>query len=272
MLENKLCADFSKMNLFSLLTPEDQPSRPPDSLTEKLVQNQQKLSQQHNRTQHQQQLIQHQNLTQHQQSVQHKQHQLKQHQIKSVQLQTSREYEQQGFPKQLIQHQQLPQPHSLTTDQFGSLIKVIKKTQLLKTELMTIFFYYFNFLLKETQKHTCFSLLITFKLPRLVIYQGWGLTCPPAIRPHFSSFSNGPYYSVTHTDLDPDPDPSFLLMLDQGPYFSKVTQTVQLKKTVFLQGMQKNFPGPLYCILRRAGSCSKKLLSYLIVCIYFCFC
>jgi hypothetical protein len=111
-----------------LLTPEDQPSRPPE-----------KLSQQQNRTQHKQQLIQHQNLTQHQQPVQHKQHQLKQHQ-KSVQLQTSSVYEQQGFPKQLMQHQQLPQPHSLTTDQFGSLIKVIKKTQLLKIELMTIFF------------------------------------------------------------------------------------------------------------------------------------
>ncbi len=115
-----------KINLFSLLTPEDQPSRPPDSLTEQLVQNQQQLSQHQNRTKHQQQLIQHQNLTQHQQPVQHKQHQLKQHQIKSAQLQTPSEYEQQGLPKQLMQHQQLPQPHSLTTDQFGSLIKVIK--------------------------------------------------------------------------------------------------------------------------------------------------
>jgi hypothetical protein len=105
-------------------------------LTEQLVQNQQKLPQQQNRTQHQHQLIQHQNLTQHQQPVQHKQHQLKQHQ----KLQTSREYEQQGFPKQLMQHQQLQQPHSLTSDQFGSLIKVIKKTQLLKIYFMTIFF------------------------------------------------------------------------------------------------------------------------------------
>ncbi len=104
------------------MTPEAQP--------EQLVKHQQQLTQHQNRTQHQQQLIQHQNLTQHQQPVQHKQHQLKQHQIKSAQLQTSSEYEQQGFPKQLTQHQQLPQPHSLTTDQFGSLIKVIKKTQL----------------------------------------------------------------------------------------------------------------------------------------------
>jgi hypothetical protein len=113
------------------LTPEDQP--------EQLVKHQQQLTQQQNRTQHQQQLIQHQNLTQHQQSVQHKQHQLKQHQ-KQAQLLTSSVYEQEGFPRQLMHHQQLPQPHSLTTDQFGSLIKVIKKTQLLKIELMTIFF------------------------------------------------------------------------------------------------------------------------------------
>ncbi len=123
-----------------MLTPEDKPSRPPDSLTEQLVQNQQRQSQHQNRTQHQQQLMQHQNLTQHQQPVQHKQHQLKQHQIKLAQLQTSSVYEQQEFPKQLTQHQQLPQPHSLTTDQFGSLIKVIKKTQLLKIDFMTIFF------------------------------------------------------------------------------------------------------------------------------------
>jgi hypothetical protein len=108
-----------------LLTPEDQPRRLSGSLTEQLVQHQQQLTQHRNLTEHQEQLTQHQNLTQHQQLILQKQHQLRQHH-KSSQLQTPSEYVQQVFPKQLTQHQQLQQPHSLTNDQYGSLIKVIK--------------------------------------------------------------------------------------------------------------------------------------------------
>jgi hypothetical protein len=55
------------------------------------------------------------------------------------------------LPKQLTQHQQLPQPHSLTTDQFGSLIKVIKNSAF-KSRIFDHFLLLFQFLLKETQK------------------------------------------------------------------------------------------------------------------------